>query len=341
MNSAIKKTTAILLIGILPFTSYLGIKSWKQAYGMSTVAISDDTILSIEAKSNAKKIIAQLNNLNIITSSLQLKLYLYLINATTNIKAGDYLVTSHMTYKELINNMILGKQISYKIRLEEGKSVDDAIKELSSHHKLSNSTDINTFLTTLLIKPSGYPQDDNIAEGLLFPDTYEFFNGATIESIIHIANQKLIKVLMEEWNTRDKKIPYKTPYEALIVASMIEKESGLEAEKCKISGVFVRRLQKKMRLQADPTVIYGIKDEYNGKLTKKMLIKETPYNTYKIPRLPPAPISLVSRSSIYAAMHPDTSNCLYFVSKGDGSHHFSDNLAEHQKAIKKYLKKAK
>jgi UPF0755 protein len=341
MKFTIKKTTIILLIGLLPFTSYVGIKFWKQAYEMSTVAISDNIILSIEAKSNAKKIIDQLNNLNIISSSLQLKFYLYLIGATTNIKAGDYLVTSQMTFKELINNLILGKQISYKIRLEEGKSVDDAIKELCSHPKLSNNINIYNSLTNLLIKPSGYPQGDTIAEGLLFPDTYEFFNGASIESIIHIANQKLIKVLMEEWNTRDKKTPYKTPYEALIMASLIEKESGLEQEKHKISGVFIRRLQKRMRLQADPTVIYGIKEEYNGKLTKKMLIKETPYNTYKIPRLPPAPISLVSRSSIFAAMHPDTSNYLYFVSKGDGSHHFSDNLIEHQQAIKKYIKKVK
>ena len=335
-----KRIILVFIIGLLLlFASYVATQQWQQMYEQRKVAITTNIVLSIEPKSTTKNIINQLNNLNIIASPLQLKSYLYLIRVTKDIKAGDYLVKPEMTYKELINNMVLGKQISYKVRLEEGKSVVDAIKELCEHPKLAKNTDINSQLISLLVKPKGYLQNDTIAEGLLFPDTYEFFKGATIASIIQIANKKLIAVLMDEWQLRDKQVPYKTPYEALIIASLIEKESSLEEEKTKISGVFSRRLQKKMRLQADPTVIYGMKAEYNGKLTKKMLKTNTPYNTYKIPRLPPAPISLVSRSSIYAAMHPDVSNFLYFVSKGDGSHYFSDNLIEHQRAIQKYILK--
>jgi UPF0755 protein len=146
----------------------------------------------------------------------------------------------------------------------------------------------------------------------------------------------LSTILDEEWSQRAKNLPYKTAYEALIMASIVEKETGQASERAEIAGVFVRRLNKKMRLQTDPTVIYGLGDSYQGNIRRKHLQQSTPYNTYVIRALPPTPIAMVGREAIHAALHPKPGKSLYFVAKGDGSHSFSDTLEQHNQAVRRY-----
>ena len=184
----------------------------------------------------------------------------------------------------------------------------------------------------------GYP--DLMPEGLFFPDTYYFPKGTTDIAFLQRAYQRLKVVLDEEWQQRDANLPYQNAYEALIMASIIEKETGLASDRGTIAGVFVRRLNKNMKLQTDPTVIYAMGKQYNGNIRKKDLDIDSPYNTYRHKGLPPGPIALASREAIHAALHPEDGKSLYFVAKGDGSHYFSENLTEHNRAVAKYQLKA-
>jgi UPF0755 protein len=174
------------------------------------------------------------------------------------------------------------------------------------------------------------------AEGLFFPDTYYFINGTTDVELLRRAYQRRQSILKQEWEQRDSGLPYKNAYDALIMASIIEKETALATERPLIAGVFVRRLQKKMKLQTDPTVVYAMGDQYNGNIKKKDLNIDSPYNTYRYHGLPPSPIALAGQEAIYAALHPKLDETLYFVAKKDGSHYFSKTLEEHNRAVKKY-----
>jgi UPF0755 protein len=173
-------------------------------------------------------------------------------------------------------------------------------------------------------------------EGRFLPDTYNFPAGTTDMVFLERAADAMEKLLSMEWSEREDGVPYKNPYEALIMASIIEKETGVPEERGMISGVFVRRLLKGMRLQTDPTVIYGMGDRFNGNIRRKDLAANTPYNTYLHTGLPPTPIAMPGRAAVHAALHPTPGNALFFVSKGDGSHYFSASLEEHNKAVSQY-----
>ncbi len=178
--------------------------------------------------------------------------------------------------------------------------------------------------------------EGNSLEGWFFPDTYQYTVDMSDADILKAAHRKMQLILDEEWQQRDQNLPYKNAYEALIMASIVEKETGAAEERPAIAGIFVRRLQKGMKLQTDPTVIYGLGDAYKGNLTRKHLLEDTPYNTYTRTGLPPTPIALPGREAIHAAMHPQQGDSLFFVGKGDGHHYFSATLAEHEKAVRQY-----
>jgi UPF0755 protein len=173
-------------------------------------------------------------------------------------------------------------------------------------------------------------------EGRFFPDTYRFVRGMSDADLLKKAYDRLDEVLAKEWNQRSADVPYKDPYQALIMASLVEKETGVPQERRQIAGVFVRRMEMGMLLQTDPTVIYGLGDRYNGKLTRAHLKEPTPYNTYMIAGLPPTPIAMVGREAIHAALNPANGNSLYFVARGDGSHVFSDDLDAHNNAVREF-----
>lgn len=178
-------------------------------------------------------------------------------------------------------------------------------------------------------------------EGQFLPDTYLFPKQLTDIEFLKRAHSSLQKVLKEEWANRATGLLYKNSYEALIMASIVEKETGQASERDQIAGVFLRRLEKRMRLQTDPTVIYGMGDKYKGNIRKRDLLRDTPYNTYRRRGLPPTPIAIPGRDAIYAALHPAEGNALYFVARGDGSHQFSATLKEHNKAVIKYQLKGR
>jgi UPF0755 protein len=174
------------------------------------------------------------------------------------------------------------------------------------------------------------------AEGLFFPDTYNFASGSSDLSVLKRAYQLMQRHLQENWAKRDPNLPFSTPYEALILASIVEKETGQAVDRPMIAGVFINRLNKKMLLQTDPTVIYGMGEKFDGNLRKRDLLTDTPYNTYTRSGLTPTPIALPGLASIQAALHPAKTNALYFVARGDGSSYFSSTLAEHNNAVNKY-----
>ena len=254
----------------------------------------------------------------------------------TRVRAGEYEIEAGMTPDNLLEKFTQGNAIQYSFTVIEGWSFRQMLTELTNDpiivHTLDGKT--NQEIMDLL----GYP--DQHPEGLFFPDTYRFPKGTRDVDFLRRAYQVMQKHLTREWNQRAGDIPLKSSYEALILASIIEKETGAGFERPLISGVFTRRLKKKMRLQTDPTIIYGLGDKFDGNIRFRDLKKDTPYNTYLHAGLTPTPIALPGLDAIHAALHPAKTEALYFVSKGDGTHQFSATLEEHNAAVKRYqLKK--
>ncbi|MEJ2093844.1 MAG: endolytic transglycosylase MltG, partial [Gammaproteobacteria bacterium] len=209
------------------------------------------------------------------------------------------------------------------------REVMSAVKD---HPALNITLDdnINEFIMSVLGSPAFSP------EGQFFPDTYHFPYGTTDIEFLRRSHRQLQSVLLDEWEKRSENLPYQQAYDALIMASLIEKETGIPEERDRIAGVFVRRLARGMRLQTDPTVIYAMGKNFDGNIRRKDLDIDSPYNTYRNPGLPPTPIALAGREAIHAALHPSDGKDLYFVATGDGGHYFSETLEEHNKAVRKY-----
>lgn len=248
------------------------------------------------------------------------------------IKQGEYLLPPESTALSMLDRLKRGDTVVYQVTFPEGITLATALAILSQQEtleKVLTGPDDQRLLQ--LIQPQQHP------EGLFFPDTYQYTRGDTDLSILQSARSAMQDVLQEEWSKRAETLPYTTPYEALIMASIIEKETALPEERKRISGVFVRRLQLGMLLQTDPTVIYGLGREFDGNLQRKHLEeRHNSYNTYRHPGLPPTPIAFPGRAAINAALHPDDSQAVYFVARGDGSHVFSTTLKEHSRAVREY-----
>ncbi|MCR8921941.1 endolytic transglycosylase MltG [Dasania sp. GY-MA-18] len=261
-------------------------------------------------------------------------LYARLTGLASQVHAGEYFIRPGTSAKQLCLQLRKGEVLSYPITFVEGWRFSELQAAVAKHAKINRDFDLATNAWwQRQVQERGYGS----IEGLLFPDTYRYSLGLSETQLYQIAYQRMQQVLASEWQQRQDDLPYETPYQALIMASLIEKETGVVSEREQIAGVFVRRLQKNMRLQTDPTVIYGLGADFDGNLTSKHLKDSSnPYNTYRHHGLPPTPIALVGREAIHAALHPASGDSLYFVAKGDGSHYFSASLAEHNKAVKKY-----
>lgn len=248
------------------------------------------------------------------------------------IKTGEYLLRRGMTPGELLDDLVAGKVIQYSLTLVEGWTFRQVMDAVESNEFLDHSLqglDDDAVMVRL-----GHPGEH--PEGRFFPDTYHFPRGTTDVDFLKRAYRAMAEHLAREWEAREIGLPIKTPYQALILASIIEKETALPSERREIAGVFVRRLQKGMRLQTDPTVIYGLGSRFDGNLRRRDLETDTPYNTYRHRGLPPTPIAMPGLASLHAALHPDEGDALYFVARGDGSHQFSSTLEQHNRAVIKY-----
>ncbi len=254
------------------------------------------------------------------------------ITQQTDIKVGEYALSPGITSLKLLTKLVTGDVIEYNVTIPEGLSFKEVVSLLAGSDKLNISLQGKSEAEQLALLGI----DQQHPEGWFFPDTYRYALGDSDVSILQRAYGKMQQVLDTEWQQRDDNLPYTTPYEALIMASIIEKETGVESERATIAGVFVKRLQKGMRLQTDPTVIYGLGDSYQGNIKRSHLKQPTAYNTYVIKGLPPTPIAMPGQEAIRAALQPEENPYYYFVARGDGSHYFSATLEEHLQAVKEF-----
>lgn len=248
------------------------------------------------------------------------------------LKVGEYEVPVKLNSAELLPYLTSATPIAYRFTLVEGQTLQDALLFLR------NKKDIINDISPLNMAEVGrYLKIDGSPEGWIYPDTYVYHRGDKVSSILRQAYIRMQQQLDEAWRNRADNLPYETPYDALIMASIVEKETGLASERARIAGVFVRRLEKNMRLETDPTVIYGLGHSFSGNLTRKHLQdRSNIWNTYRHFGLPPTPIALVGREALEAALHPAVGDELFFVARGDGSHEFSATLEAHNKAVRHY-----
>ena len=248
------------------------------------------------------------------------------------VQTGVYGLSPGMTPVQLLDKLVAGDVIQYALTIPEGWTFRQLRAAVDADPKLLHQ--LGTVPDDEVMERIGHPGLH--PEGRFFPDTYYFTAGTTDADFLRRAFTAMDKRLAEEWQDRAPGLPYRAPYEALIMASIIERETAVPAERGQIAGVFVRRLQRGMRLQTDPTVIYGLGDAFDGNLRRRDLLADTPYNTYRHAGLPPTPIALPGAGAIHAALHPAPGDSLYFVARGDGTHHFSTTIAEHNEAVRKY-----
>ncbi len=249
------------------------------------------------------------------------------------IRAGEYQLTPKTTPVMLLRQMVSGEVHLHSITLIEGWRFSEALAAIREHPAVDVSELTAAEVMVALGKPDLHP------EGQLLPETYRFARGTSDVELVSQAHRSLVVLLDQAWPGRDPKLPLNSPYEALVLASIVEKETALDTERAQIAGVFVRRLDRGMRLETDPTVIYGLGDAFDGNLRRRDLRADTPYNTYRRAGLPPTPIALASAASIHAALHPAGGNALFFVATAepDGSHYFSATYEEHAAAVSRYL----
>jgi UPF0755 protein len=290
---------------------------------------------SIESGSSVKQIAQQLVDAGILSDTWSFILLLRYLGKDSTIKAGDYLLTENLSQFELLEYLIKGDIRQNEIRFIEGWTFAQFREALYNHPDIRNTTYGMSEAEIMQLIGA----DKSSAEGLFFPDTYFFLKNSSDIEVLRRAYQSMQNHLQAAWDERIESLPLASPYDVLILASIVEKETGLESDRAEIAGVFVNRLRIGMRLQTDPTVIYGMGDQFDGNLRKKDLQTDHDYNTYTRSGLPPTPIAMPGVASIRAAVNPAATDALYFVAKGNGESKFSTNLQDHNRAVAKYQKR--
>lgn len=289
----------------------------------------DAQVICIDRAASAYQVVQLLKDKKLIHSTRLLLLIIRFQGLSHQIKAGVYQINPGETVMDLLHRIVSGDVLTQKFIIIEGTTQQKVARDLMNAKYLEYKPE-----DWLLIK-SNYPN----AEGLLLADTYQYRGGSSSKTLLEQAHGNLMTYLNNSWLHRSPGLPYKNAYELLIAASIIEKETAIVQERKLISGVMVNRLKKFMPLQMDPTVIYALGNDYTGKLSHNDLLIKSPYNSYQVRGLPPTPIAMVGKEAIDAAAHPESSNYLYFVAKGDGSHQFSETYEQQRQAINKYQRK--
>ncbi|WP_166361792.1 endolytic transglycosylase MltG [Pseudomonas akapageensis] len=320
--------TCLILAGLA-----LGLSAWKMHSALEQpLKVSQEQLLEVPRGTTPTRVFYRMEANGVLDDAFWLRLYWRFNLAGTPLHVGEYRMAPGMSVRDLIGVWQRGEMVQYNLTLVEGWTFRQVRAALARHEKIDHTLDglSDSEVMDKLGHHGVFP------EGRFFPDTYRFVRGVSDVDLLQQAYSRLEEILLTEWNGRASDAPYTDPYQALIMASLVEKETGVPRERRQIAGVFVRRMQTGMLLQTDPTVIYGMGERYNGKLTRADLRESTPYNTYVIPGLPPTPIAMVGREAIHAALNPAHGSALYFVARGDGSHVFSDDLDAHNAAVREY-----
>ena len=332
----LKKVFIVVLLATVVAISALMIQFYR--FQEQVVSIPDSgRIFTIESGSNIKTIAQQLSLEKIIDDPWLFILLAKLKGVETRVRAGEYRLQQSQSPSDLLRLFTKGQSIQYSFTIIEGWAFRQLLRELQQQATIRNTLEgkSDDEIMTALGYQGQHP------EGLFFPDTYSFPKGTTDIDFLRRAYQLMQTHLQREWDNRAPNLPITTSYEALILASIIEKETGAAYERPLIASVFSQRLRKNMRLQTDPTVIYGLGESFDGDIRFRDLKKDTPYNTYLHKGLTPTPIALPGLDAIKAALHPADGEALFFVAKGDGTHYFSKTLKEHNKAVSKYQLKGR
>lgn len=297
--------------------------------------LSKETLITVTPGSSISSFSHQLKKKGWISTRFWLRNYVRVHTSLTSLKAGTYLIQPDTPLIALLQQVVSGAEHQFSITFVEGTTLKQWLVQLKSHPHIKQTLTSNSQLVEYL------DTEYQHLEGLFYPNTYAFTHNTPEKVLLKQAYQKMQSYLRTLWKSKANNLPYKNPYEALVMASIIEKESAQAQEYPIIASVFVNRLHKRMRLQTDPTVIYGLGERYQGDITKAHLKEKTPYNTYRIKGLPPTPIAMPGLGALEAALNPSTTEYFYFVSNGNGYHQFSKNLSDHNKAVRAYLKKQK
>ena len=338
-----KKFFVFLLILLLILSS-VGLWGYQKLteFVHTPVNVTQDQLLTIERGTTGSKLAALLEQEKILEHADLLPWLLKLQPQLNKVKAGTYSLTGVKNLQDLLNMINSGKEAQFSVKFIEGKTFKEWRKNLENapHLKqtLQGKTDneIMALLDIPAVAKAVY--EWNNMDGWLYPDTYNYTPNSTDLELLKRSTTRLQKALDKAWNERDENLPLSDPYQMLILASIVEKETGVAAERPQVASVFINRLRANMKLQTDPTVIYGMGESYTGNIRKKDLETITPYNTYMIEGLPPTPIAMVSESALQAVAHPAKTDFYYFVADGSGGHKFTRNLNEHNKAVQEYLR---
>lgn len=328
----------LLILGGVGFWGYQKLTEFVH----TPVNATQDQLLTIERGTTGSKLAALLEQEKILEHADLLPWLLKLQPQLNKVKAGTYSLTGVKTLQDLLDMLNSGKEAQFSVKFIEGKTFKEWRKNLENapHLKqtLQDKTDkeIMALLDIPAVAKAVY--EWNNMDGWLYPDTYNYTPNSTDFELLKRSTTRLQKALDKAWNERDENLPLADPYQMLILASIVEKETGIAAERPQVASVFINRLKANMKLQTDPTVIYGMGESYTGNIRKKDLETMTPYNTYMIEGLPPTPIAMVSESALQAVAHPAKTDFYYFVADGSGGHKFTRNLNEHNKAVQEYLR---
>lgn len=324
---AIKRLVKFVVLGLLIAAG------WMFYFINTPLSLTQFPVeFNLKHGSSLKSVARQMTDAGILREPWSFSLLVRAYGKAGEIKAGNYQLETNLTPLELFYKITRGDVSQVELTFIEGWTFRQLRKSLDDHPGIEHKTaDMSDQEVLNLVGAS-----ESQAEGLFFPDTYYFGTGMTDISILKRAYRIMQGHLSKSWQDREPGLPYKNPYEALIMASIIEKETGKAGERPLIAAVFINRLHLGMKLQTDPTVIYGLGERFDGNLRKIDLLTDTPYNTYTRNGLPPTPIALPGLESIQAALHPSKGSALYFVAKGQGAHQFSDSLVEHNRAVSRY-----
>jgi len=328
IRSLVASLMAALFIGLVTVVAAFAYYNWSINRPLSP----GNESYVLEKGQSVRHLAQALQSRGVIKEPYSLIILARISGVSSKIKAGEFHFKQGESLQSILDQTVNGSVIDYPLVIVEGWTFGQMRQAIAKADKMKHTlTESNNEQVMEALGLKGeHP------EGLFFPDTYRYVAGQTDLSLLHQAYERMQNVLKNAWENRQQDLPLNGPYEALILASIIEKETGQASERPEISGVFINRLRKKMLLQTDPTVIYGLGKEFDGNLTRKHLKTDTPYNTYTRAGLPPTPIALPGAAAVEAATNPAQTKAIFFVARGDGSHEFSETLSQHNRAVRKY-----